>query len=624
MILADTLQLSFGTQTVFDDISFTIQPNQRIGLVGRNGSGKSTLLEVIAGTQEVDDGRVSIGRHTKVAYMPQEVVLNSTRCILDETMTAFASLELIQEEIKKIEQLLTTTSEIDSAPLVDRYAHLQEELTALNPAHLQAQTKKMLNGLGFKNEQFDQAVNTLSVGWKMRIVLAKLLLQNADFYLFDEPTNHLDIVAKDWFITFLKEAPFGFLLVCHERHFLDALVTNIFELERGKGTMYSGGYTTYEKQKAHDLELLESAYQLQQKEIERKQANIDRFRASASRAKMAQSMMKSLEKIERITLPPTLRTVSFRFPPVTPSGRIVLKIENLTFGFNGTPLFTALNAEIERGEKVALIAANGVGKTTLFNVLADKYKPTVGKINFGHNVQIALFDQDQQAALQLDKTVLQNINNACPRIPEQTIRTFLGSFLFGSEEISKKVDVLSGGEKNRVGMVRTLLQHANFLLLDEPTNHLDIPSKELLLKALAAYEGTILFVSHDQSFVNTLATRILELTPQGLRSYPGNYESYRYQKQTEPLSAPENSTDTTMVDKKDKSPQTAQHTLPKKSSVLERKIDHIEKELTKTRNDFAELTYGTPAYEMAEKKLNLLASEYEQLMCEWEKIQHNL
>lgn len=610
-------------QVIFNDVSFAFEQNQRIGLVGRNGSGKSTLLKVISGKQPIDSGSISIAKGKTIAYLSQDVVLQSDKSILEETYTAFSHIATLVEEQKKLEQDLESGEYSDE--LLERYAVVCEQLLDCDQEAFKAEAKKMLIGLGFRTEQLDDPVQTLSVGWKMRIVLAKLLLQKADFYLFDEPTNHLDIVAKEWFLQFLKRAPFGFVLVCHDRYFLNQLCTVIFELERGQGKLYVGNYTKYETQKAHDEALLEMQYKNQQREIKQKTETIERFKAKASKASMAQSMLKALDKIDRIELPPKSPDITFTFPPIQQSGNVVLTVDKVAQSFGDKNVFQNVSFEVQRGQKVALVASNGVGKTTLFNVIARKLPLQTGAVTCGYNVSYTVFDQDQTASLMLDKTILENLTESCPKATEQKIRAFAGAFLFSKDTIEKKVGVLSGGEKNRVGMIKVLLQNANFLLLDEPTNHLDIQSKDILLKALQAYQGTILFVSHDQDFVNKLATDVIELRRDGAIEYPGNYELYLYQKQQE-------------ADKAQKAEQQVQnkkiisnkkeaeiHGAPTRPSVdtkaLERKIEKLEQEIHSLEHSFANIEYGSQAFTTAEQKLARLRKDLADAMELWEDVQ---
>jgi ATP-binding cassette, subfamily F, member 3 len=622
MINGYNVCLAMIDQVIFDDVSFVFDQDQRIGLVGRNGAGKSTLLKVIAGQQQLDKGSVAIQKGKSIAYLSQDVVLQSDKSIVEETYTAFADIAGLIEEQQKIEAQLDKNPD-DLDELLERYAAVCEKLLHVDQEGMRAEAKKVLMGLGFKPEQLDQPVANLSVGWKMRIVLAKLLLQKADFYLFDEPTNHLDIVAKDWFLQFLKRAPFGFVLVCHDRYFLNQLCNIMFEIERGKGTAYFGDYNKYETQKAHNEALLEMQYKNQQREIKQKTETIERFKAKASKAGMAQSMLKALDKVERIELPPKAPDINFNFPPLQQSGSVVLAVENVAHSFGPKQIFKNVSFEVQRGQKVALVASNGVGKTTLFNLIAHKLPLTTGTITAGYNVHHTVFDQDQTASLLLDKTILENITESCPKATEQKIRAFAGSFLFTKDSILKKVGVLSGGEKNRVGMIKVLLQNANLLLLDEPTNHLDIQSKDVLLKALQAYQGTILFVSHDQDFVNKLATDIIELSVDGAKEYPGNYESYLYQKKSQ--EEKQQVAADSSPKKVNNNAREKEVVAPKKSTMsdvdikaLERKIQKLEHDIKRTEHSFADLVFGTPKFADTQKKLNDLKKELEAATAEWE------
>lgn len=617
MINGYNVCLEMIEQVIFDDISFVFDQSQRIGLVGRNGSGKSTLLKVIAGQQQLDSGAVAIQKGKTIAYLSQDVVLQSDKSIVEETYTSFAHIAALLEEQRAIEAQLDNADDLDE--LLERYAIVCEKLLHIDQEGMRAEAKKVLMGLGFKAEQFDEPVATLSVGWKMRIVLAKLLLQRADFYLFDEPTNHLDIVAKEWFLQFLKRAPFGFVLVCHDRYFLNQLCTEIFEIERGNGKLYVGDYNHYEKQKAHDEALLEMQYKNQQRDIKQKTETIERFKAKASKAAMAQSMLKALDKVERIELPPKAPDINFNFPPLQQSGSVVLTIEGVAHSFGPKQIFKNVSFEVQKGQKIALVASNGVGKTTLFNLIAQKLPLSVGKITVGHNVHSTVFDQDQTASLAMDKTILENITESCPKVTEQKIRAFAGSFLFTKDSINKKVGVLSGGEKNRVGMIKVLLQNANLLLLDEPTNHLDIQSKDILLTALQAYQGTILFVSHDQDFVNKLATDIVELSVDGAQEYQGNYELYLYQKSSSASLTPKATEDLRKASSFAEA--TADKTADKSVDKLERTIQKLEHDIKRTENSFADLVFGTAQFNDAQKKLTDLKTALDAALAAWESSQ---
>jgi len=617
MIHINDISLYFGDRTLFNDISLTVDQSDRIGLVGRNGSGKSTLLKAINNPAILDSGTIAISKNKTVAYMPQEVVLLSEKSILEEAFGAFKNIQVLESKIKKLE--LAVQENHHDSKAIDQLITAHEELALLEPEQSLAQTKQVLNGLGFKNKQFDSPVSTLSVGWKMRIVLAKLLLQKADFYLFDEPTNHLDIVAKDWFIEFLQNANFGFMLVCHERYLMEKLCSSIFDIEMGNGKRYNMRYSAFEQQKEHDFALLEQKQTQQQKEIKQKRRTIERFRASASKSKMAKSMEKALNKVELIALPPSPKDINFSFKDPVRPGRIVLEIEKVAHAFGEKQLFKNVNASIERFERVALIAPNGVGKTTLFNLIVGNVPLQNGSIEFGYNVEPTIFHQDQHTVFSLDDTILNNVINKVSNKSETEVRSMLGNFLFTKDDVDKPFRVLSGGEKNRVAMATVLLQDANFLLLDEPTNHLDIYAKDILLNALKSYKGTLLFVSHDHDFINGLATRIIELTPNGAFSYQGNYESYKqHQEMRTHTNRPTQST-ITKVTQKNKSKEN-DYTQRKQIQKLENKIEKLEKQIAKLETTFANLTWGTDAYEQSAHKLQQLKKEHESVMQEWEQL----
>jgi ATP-binding cassette subfamily F protein 3 len=618
MIHVKDLELFFGKQAIFDQISFNLDELSRVGLVGRNGSGKSTLLKVIAKQEPFDAGVVTTLTGKRIAYMPQDVVLMSQKTILQEAMQAFGDITKLLEERDELERALADGD--TDEPIINRYIVVQDKLALIDPTQLAIEAERILLGLGFKREQLEQPVSSLSVGWKMRIVLAQLLLQKADFYLFDEPTNHLDIVAKDWFLQFLKHAPFGFMLVCHERYFLDQLCTSILALEMGNARVYKGNYSAYIEQYERDKEQLETAFALQQKDIQRRKDTIARFKAKANKASMAKSMQKQLENIDLIELPPSPKNIRFNFPEPTRSGRIVLEVAGVSHTFGDKNLFNGVKLHIERGERIALVAANGVGKTTLFNIIVGNIPLQKGNVTFGSNVEHTIFAQDQHEALDLDRNIIDNAFDRCSKRTEQEIRGLLGAFLFDGETIKKKIRVLSGGEKNRVAMAIVLLQRANFLLLDEPTNHLDMPSKEVLIKALNSYTGTILFVSHDHHFINELATRVIELTPHGAYAYEGNYDAYLHQKQE----IERNKQEQPAEQPRKAAPAPAPKEAPGKQSDaqelkrIENDILKVERELQRLEASFAELTYGTPAFDKATEQLTATKKRHEQLLQAWE------
>ncbi|MFA5998519.1 MAG: ABC-F family ATP-binding cassette domain-containing protein [Candidatus Babeliales bacterium] len=621
MIYIKNLELQFGNQVVFDEISCTINKQDRVGLVGRNGTGKSTLLKIIAGDMGTDGGEIDIQRGSKIAYMPQEVVIASDKSVVDETLATFQYLYDMSQEKIALEAIIADSP---TASDVNRYAELEHELLEHNYDSKKAQAQKILTGLGFDDKKQATKVANLSVGWRMRVVLAKLLLQEADFYLFDEPTNHLDLSTKNWFLQFLKDGSFGYLLVCHDRYFLEEACNKTFELSLGKLTVYHGNYTFYLEQKKMRTEHLEQAYEQQQREIKHKESIISRFRASATKAAMAQSMIKSLDKIDRIELERKPKTMVLKMQPPARSGQQVLVVKDVSYSFD-RPIFKNVSFEIQRGDKVALVAPNGTGKSTLFNLIAGKLKLQKGSVEFGHNVISALFDQDQEKVLDPNKTIVQEVTDACPNITEAQIRATLGSFLFSGDDVKKSTKVLSGGERNRVAMAKIILSKANLFLLDEPTNHLDIESKEVILQALQSFEGTILFVSHDQYFTNKLATKVVELTEQGVTLYFGNYESYVSTKETvqssqipKEVKVAQASTSVPKIDKKDL------YLLQKKAKNVKNKIGNLERQIPTLLASIGNVPYGSDEYNKLQTELKKAEADLASSTKDWEEMQKQI
>ena len=530
-------------------------------------------------------------------------------------------MSIAAKELKEIEKHLSENKDNLDSKKVDRYAQLQHQLIEFDYENKIVQAKKILNGLGFLKEQLQQLVETLSVGWKMRLVLAKLLLQKVDFYLFDEPTNHLDLVAKDWFLDFLQNSNFGFVFVCHDRYFLDHLCEQIYEISLGKLKCYKGNYSNYLVQKEKDVALLEKKFVEQQKFIKKQKAVINRFRAQATKAKMVQSKLKALEKINLVQLECTQKNVNINLGNIKCSGKIVLTVKNLSMFFGSKKVFENVNFQVERGQKIAIVAPNGTGKTTLLSLIMGFYRPKNGFFEFGHNVEPVLFEQDQNRSLDLKKTVLQEVQDSCKTSEQRSkVRSLLGAFLFSGDDVDKKNGVLSGGEKNRVAMVKVLLQNGNLLILDEPTNHLDIQSKEILLNVLKDFGGTILFVSHDRDFLNKLATHVLDLKPNGAHCYAGNYDSFLYQKREQKNIA--DIVDKKINKKKDTKTKTGANNYEQRKKLrnLESKISRLEKELEQVADGFENLEYGTDEYEKTYNKIKNLEEKITQNLALWEEM----
>jgi ATP-binding cassette, subfamily F, member 3 len=616
MIQLRNLTLDLGNKQIFENISCVFQQNDRVGIIGRNGAGKSTLLKVIAGIIKQSAGDICKEKDARIAYLPQEEVLSSSLVVLDEALSTFATLFETEKKINIIEKALSEGTYTDE--LLEEYAELQNTAQTFKKHEILLQTHEVLAGLGFTPALLQKKVTELSTGWKMRLALAKLLLIDADIYLFDEPTNHLDIVTQHWFLQKLQSMPQGFLLVSHDRAYLEKACNSILEIERGRGTFYRGNLQSYLQQKQQQIDIARATRAQQEREISQKKIIIDRFRAG-TRSQQAQNLIKQIERIELVEVEPPLPTISFTFPTPAQPGSIVLKFNNLKYEFNKTPLFESITGEIERNERVALIAANGVGKTTLLNCITGIYAISKGIVTFGHNVTSAFFEQDQARALDGEKTIFEEVLDSCPKVTELEIRKVLGSFQFSGDDVYKKIKVLSGGEKNRVAMVKILLQRANFLILDEPTNHLDLYAKDVLCQALASYKGTLLFVSHDLDFVNKLATRIIELTPTSAHSYLGNYEDFIRQKSIssvahlQPIISSQSQTTTT--------PQPSQlQKLRKQISELEHTISRLEREENKTIELLAEYTYNSHEYKRAVKRLTEIQKNLAQAHSEWETL----
>lgn len=629
MLLVNKLLLEFGQRTLFNNLSFSMQSNQKIGLVGANGAGKSTLLKVLAGDLRPDSGTISCESGKKLGYLPQEVTLESSRLVLDETMQVWQREVTLLSEQETLEKILASGEATDEH--FERYVELCEVMASASMEEKKVEALAILKGLGFSDERLAMRVDELSLGWKMRVVLAKNLLQKADFYLLDEPTNHLDIVAKDWFIQFLARAPFGFLLVSHDRYFLDNVCKVIYALERGNGAFYYGNYSFYLTEREAEKERLESDYEAQQKEIKHKMELVYKFRAKASKASFAQSLLKGIDRMEKIELPPDPTSINIKLGNVTRAGRVVLTVDGVAKSFGNKKIFENAAFEVIRDDKVALVAANGVGKSTLLHMIVDRLSRDKGTVDFGHQVTYAFFEQDQGLVLDPNKTILEIVEEACTSSEARTrVRALLGAFLFSGDDVHKKIRVLSGGEKNRVAMVKVLLQGANFLILDEPTNHLDIISKEILLEALKNYSGTILFVSHDRNFLDRLAVKIIELEPESTITYEGNYEAFLYAKEQKlaktlalepkPQHQPQKKVD--VVQEAEAPDSKTSYELSKQLQKLERTIEKYEQEIASYHHAFAEHTYGTDAYKEIEKKLANAQRNLNETWLSWETLEH--
>jgi ATP-binding cassette subfamily F protein 3 len=530
----------FGHKLLFEDLNWLITPKERTGLVGGNGTGKSTLLKVIAGMESLDYGEYQPMRGIRLGYLPQDGLRLVGRTVFAECMSVFAGLKDIELEL---EALTVKMSELDPASLeyqavAERFERADSEFRARDGYTIESQVGNVLTGLGFRKEDWTRLTDEFSGGWQMRLALAKLLLEKPNLLLLDEPTNHLDLEARDWLEYYLTNYEFGFILISHDRYFLDVTVKKIAEIWNKHVTFYTGGYEKYLTQKADRLVQLESAYKNQKDKIDQLEAFINRFRATATKAKQVQSRIKELEKIERIELPPEEKTIHFTFPQPKPSGRVVAEFKNVSKSYGEKQILKDVTFNIERGERVVLVGVNGAGKSTLIKLLAGTEALSSGDYTLGHNVDVDYFAQDQYKELDVEARILDDLGNAAPRMGETELRSLLGCFLFSEDDVFKRIGVLSGGERNRYALARMLLKPSNFLLLDEPTNHLDIRAKDVLLESLEKFTGTVVFVSHDRYFIEHLATRVFEVADGGVHVFPGNYADYLWRKDGGPAKTP--------------------------------------------------------------------------------------
>lgn len=528
MLRLEHISKIYPTGEVLKDVNWEVKPGDRIGLVGVNGAGKSTQLKIIAGEMEPTSGEVIRPASLRIAYLTQEFEVDPTRTVREEFWTVFQEANQTQHTMAQIHHDMETATPKELDRLIHKLDLLQRHFEALDGYGLEAQIEKILPEMGFIEDDGDRLVSAFSGGWQMRMSLGKILLQQPDILLLDEPTNHLDLETIEWLETYLKGLKTPMVIVSHDREFLDRLCTQIVETERGISTTYLGNYSAYLQQKAENKEAQLSAYERQQKELEKQQAFVDRFRASATRSTQAKSREKQLDKIERIEAPSTsVKTLHFRFPPAPRSGREVVKIKNLVHIYDDKILFLGTDLEIERGDRIAFLGPNGAGKSTLLRLIVGMEKPTEGTVTLGqHNVIPGYFEQNQAEALDLERTVMETIHDEVPDWKNEEVRTLLGKFLFSGETVFKKVRALSGGEKARLALAKMLLRPVNLLILDEPTNHLDIPAKEMMEEAIQNYDGTVIIVSHDRYFISQVANKIVEIRDGEFQTYLGDYHYY--------------------------------------------------------------------------------------------------
>ncbi|MBS1524834.1 MAG: ATP-binding cassette domain-containing protein [Bacteroidetes bacterium] len=525
MIAINNLTFEIGARALYDEANWHIKPGEKIGLIGANGTGKTTLLKMIVGDLTPTSGTISKSKDLTMGYLNQDLLsLSSDKSILHVAMEAFGRQNQLHDEIENLLKKLETDYSED---LLHKLSDKQHEFEALDGYNIEYKAHEILAGLGFSEADTHRKLSEFSGGWRMRVMLAKILLQAPDILLLDEPTNHLDLPSIQWLEEYLRAFEGAVVIVSHDRWFLDRVINRTVESRKGKLTVYAGNYSFYLEEKALREEIQRGEFKNQQAKIKQEERLIERFRAKASKAKMAQSRIKALDRLERVDdVDDDNPTVNFKFRFSKQSGRHVVNIEGLGKSYPGIQILEHANAIIEKGDKIALIGANGRGKSTLLRIIAGTDKDYTGKCDTGYNVTKTFFAQHQLESLHLDNEILQELISFAPKHSETELRSILGSFLFTGDDVFKKIKVLSGGEKSRVALAKALTADANFLILDEPTNHLDIQSVNILIQALQQFEGTLIVVSHDRYFLDSIANKIWFIENHEIKEYPGTYAEY--------------------------------------------------------------------------------------------------
>ncbi len=591
MVSVNNITLAFSGKTLLDNISFVINKKDRIGLTGKNGAGKSTLLKIIKGIQEVDKGNISFPSEMKMGYLPQQMTYPEGKTVSEETLTAFSEIFALEKQIENIGNQLAERDDYhseDYLKLIEELNKKEEQFRLLGGNSVHGEVEKTLKGLGFTQEDFQRQVTEFSGGWRMRIELAKIILQKPELLLLDEPTNHLDIESIEWLEQLLISYPGAIVLISHDRTFLDNITKRTVEISLGKIYDYKVAYSKYEQLRKERIAQQTAAYENQQKKIRETEQFIERFRAKATKAVQVQSRIKQLEKTERIEIEQTdVSDLRVKFPPAPHSGEITLDIEYLTKKYDEKVILKDIILTIERGRKIAFVGKNGAGKTTLIKVITGK-TDYEGKVKLGHLVNIGYFAQNQEKELDENKTVFETLDDIAVGEVRTKIRTILGNFLFSDDDIEKKVAVLSGGERARLALAKLMLEPYNFLILDEPTNHLDIHSKDVLKEALKSYNGTLIVVSHDRHFLNNLVDEIYEFTDKKIKKHAGDINLFLEKKKKENLNFLKTNDDSSYINKTENSGNKELYIrrkeLEKKIRKLERQHSLLEEEIEKSES----------------------------------------
>ncbi|OJX83868.1 MAG: glycosyl transferase family 2 [Paludibacter sp. 47-17] len=637
MISIEQLRVEFGGSPLFDDISFLINPKDRIALVGKNGAGKTTLLKLVAGKMSPTKGNISIPRDLTIGYLPQHMIHNEGTTVMEETSRAFEHIHELEKEIEQLGVELATRTDYDSEDyhrLIDRLTHQQEHLQIIGNGNYEAQIEKTLVGLGFLRSDFQRACSEFSGGWRMRIELAKILLIRPDVLLLDEPTNHLDIESIQWLENFLIGCGSAVVLVSHDKAFIDAVTTRTIEISLGKIYDYAVNYSEYVRLRKERHEQQVRAYENQQKMIQDTEEFIERFRYKATKSVQVQSRIKQLDKLERLEVDVEDHSrLSLKFPPAPHSGIIPVEIEHLSKAYGSHLVLDSIGMIINRGEKVAFVGKNGEGKSTLVKCIMNEIEYS-GKLKLGHQVKIGYFAQNQAALLDDSLTVFQTVDQVAVGEVRTKIRDILGAFMFGGEASDKKVKVLSGGERSRLAMIRLLLEPVNLLILDEPTNHLDMRSKEVLKEAIRTFNGTAIVVSHDREFLDGLVTKVYEFGNKKVREHLGGIYDFLQYKKMESLRELEATTvrvqnEATKAPSDNKLNYEARKELSRKIRKAEKEVEEAEKaialletEIGVMENQLQDPVYASdPAFIM---NLQSQQRELEHKLYEWELLSEQL
>ena len=579
MLQLQNLCYTIGDLELLQDVQWIINPGKRVALIGPNGAGKTTLLQILVGQLEPSQGQIIKPKEYRIGYLPQEEIALDTGTVLGTALEGHAEVLQIEDEMQKIQKALAK-KETKEAEYLDRLGDLESRYRLLGGYALEALAKKILAGLGFKDDEFHRSLTEMSGGWRMRAYLAKLLIQEPDLLLLDEPTNHLDLESLEWIENYLKNFSGSMIIVSHDRYFIDRLAHEIAELHNSKLTHYAGNYRFFEQKKALEQEQLIKKWEAQKEERQRIQRFIDRFRYKNTKAAQVQSRIKLLEKMEKIELPKNSKTIRFKIEADTRSYHEVLKIRNMSFRYTEDWVFEDIHLDLYRGDKVALVGVNGAGKTTLTRLISGELSnPQKGSVTVGQRVQVGYYAQHRVEALKMDNTVYDEVAEHAAISFQPKLRDILGLFQFSGNEIEKPIRVLSGGEKARVSLARILLSPCNFIIMDEPTNHLDMASMESLEHALRGYNGTLLLISHDRYFLDKLVTRVIELRDGTLKEFTGNYSEYLEKRESD---MPDKETHTA-VERSQNTPETV-HSKAKKSKKQKKEEALARQAVSKERN----------------------------------------